>query len=115
MAETIKSTINRPGDFVARYGGEEFIVSLSNTSHSGALTVAEKIRNSILQLQLPASPNAQHPFLSISIGAATQTPEDDLQRKTGLFNNAIEHLIKEADEALYLAKKTGRNKVCLKT
>ncbi|MEA2060367.1 MAG: diguanylate cyclase [Thermodesulfobacteriota bacterium] len=53
VADALKQSLNRPGDFCARYGGEEFVVVLPYTSQNGAMHVAEKIRQKILDLNIP--------------------------------------------------------------
>ncbi|MGQ9487863.1 MAG: GGDEF domain-containing protein [Armatimonadota bacterium] len=86
----------RDYDFVARYGGEEFAVILPDTDIGTAQVVAERVRHIV----------EQHPFpkgkVTLSIGLA--------QWRAGVAPNA---LIQEADNALYNAKRTGRNRVCI--
>jgi len=105
VAETIKSSL-RSGDFCARYGGEEFVVVLPKTDEEGALTVAERVRENVEQLQIP---HEKSPFkvVTISAGVATATP--------GTEDIGWEELLRRADEALYAAKRTGRNKTAVFT
>jgi diguanylate cyclase (GGDEF)-like protein len=97
IAQAIADSVERSGDFAARYGGEEFVVILEDTAIDGAVAVAERIRTSVLAAGIPA-PNGG--VLSVSVGVASRfagdTQEDPLHR---------------ADEALYLAKDGGRNRV----
>ncbi|MFH1191541.1 MAG: diguanylate cyclase [Candidatus Omnitrophota bacterium] len=90
-AKVFKNCV-RPSDIVCRYGGEEFIIILSQTEKVAAKIVAERLRVQV-GLYLPAT---------ISIGIAS-IPEDAQE---------ISALIEKADNALYQAKKTGKNKWC---
>jgi len=92
-------------DTPARFGGEEFCILLPNTQLAGALTVAENIRHAISTARLVRSTN-QSPLgqITISAGVATyRKGEDSLE------------LLERADQALYLAKERGRNKVLPET
>ena len=102
VAQTISKSLVRPGDFCARYGGEEFVIILTNTSHNGAMYVAEKIRLNILELQIIHEQSPPLQLVSLSLGVATSTDQP---------LNSHEELLKNADRALYLAKKNGRNRV----
>ncbi len=101
VAEAIKSSMLRPGDTVARYGGEEFAVILPETDLEGSLAVAERLQGSVRKLAL------QHRFsgcgdkVTISQGIASCVPAP---------KSAPEHLILQADTALYTAKQSGRNR-----
>jgi diguanylate cyclase (GGDEF)-like protein len=100
LAKLISETMRRPADLVARYGGEEFVVLLPETDISGALFLAEKIREKASQMH--ALQPKQHPLpeLTISIGCASTVPATS--------GNPAE-LIKIADKSLYYAKANGRN------
>lgn len=101
VAKAIQDELPRSGDFVGRYGGEEFVVILPATSTSGAKAVAERLRSSVIHLAIPHL-LSQHDYLTVStgvaVGDAACVPE-------------LEFLLKAADEALYRAKKAGRNRV----
>lgn len=86
----------RPYDTVVRWGGEEFVVLLRATDEFAALHVAERIRQTVEKGFQPALPFS----LTISIGLAQYQD-----------NDTLEGLIDRADQALYHAKQTGRNKV----
>jgi diguanylate cyclase (GGDEF)-like protein len=101
IASCIQENIRRPGDLGARYGGEEFVVVLPDTEWLGAVTVAESIRSAVEGLDIPhvGSPSGR---LTVSIGVAVVRP---------LLGEAESLVVKAADEALYDAKHTGRNRV----
>lgn len=90
----------RCGDIAARFGGEEFVIILPNTSLDNAMVVAEKIRS--LVAKHPFDYNGQQRSVTISIGVASF-----LSNKP---NSAL-GLLQQADQALYLAKNSGRNRV----
>lgn len=102
VAKTLSHSVRRPTDFVARYGGEEFAAVLPRTDISGAKTVADTMRENIKSLSIPHVRSSVMPCVTISAGAATIIPS----RKS-----SSDALIKGADDALYKAKKGGRNQV----
>jgi diguanylate cyclase (GGDEF)-like protein len=98
MADACKKLM-RPTDIVARYGGEEFIITLTHTEEPGAVKVAERLRQAVSEIAL-ATERGTLSF-TISIGVSTYVK-----------SNRLEQIIGAADEALYAAKKGGRNRVC---
>ena len=93
----------RKYDILARFGGDEFIVSLPHTGSAQAKKVADKLQESIRKTTFTFS---EVPIpVTLSIGSATYC------HKNCKLN--LNHLISHADEALYEAKNTGRNKVCI--
>jgi len=98
IAQILKSSL-RETDFVARYGGEEFAVILPETDKEGASIAAERVRRTISK-QTFGEVGA---IMTISLGVASY-PDDACLRAA---------LIKKADEALYRAKREGRNRTCL--
>lgn len=86
----------RASDFVARYGGEEFLLVLPDTDRLGSLEVAEKIRRAIERAELVRTGP-----ITASLGVAS-LPDDAVDP---------EHLLRQADRALYMAKAQGRNRV----
>jgi diguanylate cyclase (GGDEF)-like protein len=98
--------LGRPSDIGARYGGEEFAVILPNTSVDGALIVAERLRHRVTTLMLlPELATLVAPSfpLTCSIGVATFP----------VHASCPSDLIAAADAAVYTAKKTGKNRVCV--
>lgn len=100
IAQTVKKVLNRPADLVARYGGEEFAVILPNTDIHGAVIVAEQIHSAIIGLDIPHQNSDVSDVVTISIGIASLLPNN-------IQDPSL--LIKQADIALYRAKRQGRN------
>jgi two-component system chemotaxis family response regulator WspR len=102
VAKGLTGALMRPDDFLARYGGEEFAVILPRTDLEGAAVVAERLSAGIQELFIahPASPVACH--LTVSQGLACIVPEP---------LSVPSLLVAMADEALYDAKRSGRNRV----
>lgn len=92
---------SRARDVVARYGGEEFIMMLPGTELEDARVIAERIRETIEKTALKRSNETYS--VTVSLGVAALNEE-----------KTKEELIKKVDDALYAAKQTGRNKVCVK-
>jgi diguanylate cyclase (GGDEF)-like protein len=94
----------RATDIVARYGGEEFAVILPESSASGALMLAERIKTEVANFNfLPQVPGEVHLTVSIGIYTAEEGAVTEDQ------------LVGYADEAAYSAKNTGKNRVVVKT
>jgi diguanylate cyclase (GGDEF)-like protein len=102
VARAFSGAFARKTDFVARYGGEEFACILPNTPLEATLALAEKLRIQVASLQIPHSASPTEPFVTISLGVASILPS---------AASSCKDLISAADEALYLSKKSGRNKV----
>ena len=95
VADLLERSV-RIGDVVARYGGEEFCVILPKTTSEEALAVCERIRASV-----EGAPWEQRQ-VTVSIGLSTAVGVSDTQE-----------LLRQADQALYEAKASGRNRVCV--
>jgi diguanylate cyclase (GGDEF)-like protein/PAS domain S-box-containing protein len=102
IAEAAQDVVSRPGDLVARFGGEEFAVVLPNTENDGAMLVANEICEALRARRLPHSGNS-YGIMTISVGCATMVPS---------FGQHAVNLIELADQALYKAKRSGRNRAC---
>ena len=102
IANKIQSGL-RIEDVLARYGGEEFLVMLPDTGLKHACEVAERIRNGIANIALPELPEGRR--FTVSIGVA---------EREGV-HQSFDELVNRADQALYLAKKNGRNRVVANT
>ena len=92
----------RETDCGGRFGGEEFLAILGNNDVAGARIFAERWRGQVeaLQVELPGGGTVG---ATVSIGIAAWTPE----------RRSAAEILERADSALYLAKETGRNRVCL--
>ena len=103
IAKAGEMVAKRPGDFIARYGGEEFILILPDTDLEGAKVVAQNLRHTILSLKIPHEFSVVSPWVTVSMGISTQTPKPKTEPSG---------LVKQADDALYQAKETGRDRFC---
>ena len=100
VAETIASTI-RPYDKAGRWGGEEFMLVLPETNLDQAFSVAERVRERVASSPV-ILPSGEPLYLHVSLGVS-ETEAESLVPLDTLFN--------QADEALYVAKRGGRNQV----
>jgi diguanylate cyclase (GGDEF)-like protein len=96
VAQCVEQTI-RSSDALYRYGGEEFVIVLNGTGESGALLLAERIRQNVENLRIEALKSVK---VTLSLGISV------LQD-----NDSSDQLFKRADRALYRAKREGRNRV----
>lgn len=103
IADCLKNSLTRSHDLPARIGGEEFACLLPNTPLQGALVKAERIRAEIEALAIPHTNSSVLPVVTVSMGVASAEP----QPGPGYLE-----LLAEADDALYQAKRQGRNQVC---
>jgi len=104
LAKTIQDQAQRSSDMVARYGGEEFAVILPETYTDGALLVAERVRSAVEALRMESKCSPISSQVTLSLGVGSIIPGAD---------NSPADLIKMADDALYRAKKNGRNQVAV--
>ena len=102
VADCLTQALRRASDHLARYGGEEFCVILPETDNANACQLAENVRMGIKALHLCHGSSICMDYVTLSIGVATALPSPE---KTPAS------LILSADELLYQAKKTGRNRV----
>jgi diguanylate cyclase (GGDEF)-like protein len=94
--------ISRKSDVASRWGGEEFLILLPNTDINGALIIAEKIRQNLEELVIDLKDEKKLQF-TVSVGVSPFDKES---------NDTLQSAINRADEALYKAKESGRNRVC---
>jgi diguanylate cyclase (GGDEF)-like protein len=106
ISKIVCESLHRDSDFVARYGGEEFVCVLPDTDSKGAQEIAIHIIEKLRHNALPHMYSNVADYVTISIGIATSQPNALL---------TAEAIIKQADTALYSAKKTGKNKYSLYT
>ncbi|TGE32196.1 diguanylate cyclase [Desulfosporosinus sp. Sb-LF] len=106
IGTTLKTIVGRVPDIVARYGGEEFVVVLPETDDNGAEALAERIRKTVEELAIPHSTSDTAEYVTVSLGVVT------------VYTTKIstpEQVVALADEALYCAKKGGRNRIAVAT
>jgi diguanylate cyclase (GGDEF)-like protein len=102
FAARAQKSIRTNSDWVARYGGEEFLIVLPETAYTGAMHVAEKIRQLIAATPFPTR-TGEAP-VTVSVGVASTGPSGpDIMLKT-------EAMIRCADECLYRSKQEGRDR-----
>ena len=106
VAAVIQHSVKRAADLVARYGGEEFVVVLPNTDIEGATCVAEMIAQQVRALQIVHAKSAVSEYVTLSLGVACCIPAP--KSDPGV-------LITLADESLYRAKASGRDRVSVAT
>lgn len=104
VARTLERVVNRSTDLVARYGGEEFGVVLPDTDAEAALWLANACLQAIADLDIPHAYSSAGKLVGVSIGVCTTFVEPELTAET---------LVTRADQALYQAKRAGRNRVCV--
>ena len=91
----------RDNDLAARYGGEEFVVVLPGSNPETAKVVAKRIKSKLKAMQIPHEGSKASKYVSISMGIASIHHNKSV---------SVKELLKEADEALYLAKEQGRDR-----
>jgi diguanylate cyclase (GGDEF)-like protein len=101
IASALSRALKRPADLAARYGGEEFAAILPNTELLGAVAVARAIQEEVKQLKIPHERSEVSEYVTLSMGVTSTIPTQDL---------SVEDLVAAADEALYKAKKRGRDR-----
>jgi len=102
IAQCMKNHVKRETDFVARFGGEEFVCLLPFVKKDEAANFAKTLVENVEKMKIPHPMSDHSQYLTISAGAASIVPND---------NNSQTQLLDEADKALYIAKKSGRNRV----
>lgn len=106
VAETLQGICAPRGGLVSRYGGEEFAIIVSNLFPDDVGLLAERLRDAVActSLDVESTPGRLH--VTVSIGAVTIGPG---------ATSSEEKVIRSADQALYRAKREGRNRVCFAT
>lgn len=99
IASTLKAHINRASDILARYGGEEFSIVLPSCKLADACRIAEQIRRSVEALHVSHTESATG-VVTVSIGVASGVPGHE---------ESADLILRQADSALYQAKRAGRN------
>ncbi|MCK9389074.1 MAG: diguanylate cyclase [Sulfuritalea sp.] len=102
VARAIDDVIVRTTDLAARYGGEEFVCILPGTDQAGAVVIAEKIRQGIMDLAIPHRASSAEACVTASFGVSSARC---------VPGESALNLVAHADERLYAAKAGGRNRV----
>ncbi|MDN5002960.1 diguanylate cyclase [Bradyrhizobium sp. GCM10027634] len=103
VAGVVSGYATRPLDLASRYGGEEFALILPDMSCDDACAIAEEIRRAVMALRIVHGAHGAGSHVTLSVGVASHVP--------GEADRAPDHLLGEADQALYAAKRLGRNRV----
>ncbi|MDQ0087431.1 diguanylate cyclase [Paenibacillus anaericanus] len=101
LAEVLRDSF-RPNDHIARKGGEEFVVVVDRCNHEQITMIAERLRRNV-EDHVFRLPDGTDLHITISVGCATYP------------DVMLEQLLEKADQALYQAKESGRNRVCICT
>ena len=102
LANVMLEMTSRAGEFAARMGGEEFVLFYPTVNRMAALELAEELRMKVLGLKIPHEKSLTAEYVTVSIGVVSCVPEWELE---------FDALLKVADDALYLSKTGGRNRV----
>ena len=102
LSRVLTRTVRRATDIVARYGGEEFVVILPDADQKQTLDIAHNIQKSVNQLNIAAVSECTYENVTFSMGVGTTVPGD---------NNSWVSTLEQVDQALYRAKRTGRNRI----
>lgn len=102
VGQCLQKAVRRPGDVAARYGGEEFAAILPDTDEDGAMFIADGFREDLRRLGVLHG-GSDKGVLTASVGVATLHDDGSSSTDAG-------SLLRQADQALYRAKNTGRDR-----
>lgn len=102
VATALKESLKRNTDFVARYGGEEFVIVMYDANFEEASLVCQRIQENLKKDQLVTPEGTKIEPVTMSFGISSLIPKND---------ENCESIIKNADDALYEAKRSGRNRI----
>ncbi|MGT2437051.1 GGDEF domain-containing protein [Bradyrhizobium betae] len=103
VASVVSRHAVRPLDLASRYGGEEFALILPDMDCDSACVIAEEIRGAVMALAIAHGATGAGDHVTLSVGVASHIP--------GGADGGPDRLLGAADEALYVAKRLGRNRV----
>jgi two-component system chemotaxis family response regulator WspR len=104
VAMVLRQHFLRPTDLTARFGGEEFAVILPTTPFAPIKSMSENLRRGVEELAIPNRASTSGDYLTISVGGSSMVPQ---------LTDSFSSLIQAADEAMYEAKKSGKNQVVI--
>lgn len=102
IASTLLKAQTRDGDTLARFGGEEFVLALPNTDEEGAEQLADRILEALRAIKFVTDQGSLR--VTASIGVACFEPGEESPH-----TDLLEHLLRQADQALYFGKAHGRD------
>ncbi len=102
IGAVLNTVVRRAGNLAARYGGEEFALLLPATDRNGARKTADQIMKEVELIKLEPEGGLAAVSVTLSMGIAAAIPSR---------SGSVEGLISAADQALYQAKQTGRNRI----
>jgi diguanylate cyclase (GGDEF)-like protein len=105
VAGLLPQLLRAQSDLAARFGGEEFVILLPNTTMDGAVVVAERLRKLVERAAPPLlkrAAGAESLWVTVTCGVSTCVPDAQIER---------DRLLTTADDAMYTAKRNGRNRV----
>jgi diguanylate cyclase (GGDEF)-like protein/PAS domain S-box-containing protein len=105
VAHTLKTNLQRAGDYAFRIGGEEFGALIYDIDLEGITTLIKKVKDSIEDLNIPHKHNSASEFVTVSFGASIFEANNNITQ---------EKIFKFTDELLYEAKNSGRNNFVIK-
>ena len=103
IANVLNNYCKRAGDFAFRLGGEEFGILFSELTKEESKIYADAIREAVEDLKIPHEKNSISSFVTISVGLLSISPDEKITE---------DEIYKKADDLLYKAKESGRNRVC---
>ncbi|HCB12899.1 MAG TPA: GGDEF domain-containing protein [Gammaproteobacteria bacterium] len=104
VANCLQDICRRPSDAAFRVGGEEFSILSVHYSAEDAMVFGERVRQSIEDLKIPHQCSDISEFITVSVGGACKVPSGE---------DTFDHFMAEADQRLYRAKSSGRNRVVM--
>jgi diguanylate cyclase (GGDEF)-like protein len=105
VSRIVARTARRPFDFCARYGGEEFVLVLYGPGTEDPTAIPEQIRAGVLAQKIAHKGSSVADYVTVSVGSSSSAPNS---------GRSLSGLIQHADEALYEAKRLGRNRAVYK-
>ncbi len=109
VSREMERIFGRSSDVVSRFGGEEFVLCTSVASYEDAAMMAERLRQAVEALCIPAPTQEISKFVTISVGYIVyDNPEEDQEKPD---DDILLEILEKSDEALYYAKSSGRNQI----